>query len=68
LPNSRDAVEKVRAVAEAARGLRALRREIMQANGWSLRELYRTLAPPPAPTACATPTPPSTPPSAAPTA
>ena len=26
-----------------ARSLRALRREIMAANGWSLRDLYRTL-------------------------
>jgi hypothetical protein len=36
-------LEKIRAVAEAARALRALRREIMAANGWSLRDLYRTL-------------------------
>ena len=35
-----------RAVAEAARSLRALRREIMAANGWSLRDLYRTLETP----------------------
>jgi hypothetical protein len=34
---------KIRAVAEATRALRALRREIMESNGWSLRELYRTL-------------------------
>jgi hypothetical protein len=34
------------AVAEAARSLRALRREIMAANGWSLRDLYRTLETP----------------------
>jgi hypothetical protein len=33
----------IRAVAEAARALRALRREIMATNGWSLRDLYRTL-------------------------
>ncbi len=37
---------QVKAVAEAARSLRALRREIMAANGWSLRELYRTLETP----------------------
>jgi hypothetical protein len=37
---------QVKAVAEAARSLRALRREIMAANGWSLRDLYRTLDPP----------------------
>ena len=37
---------QVKAVAEAARALRALRREIMQANGWSLRDLYRTLETP----------------------
>jgi hypothetical protein len=30
-------------VAEAAVSLRTLRREIMAANGWSLRDLYRTL-------------------------
>lgn len=41
--SSRDPLEKIRAVAEAARALRALRREIMDANGWSLRELYRSL-------------------------
>jgi SAM-dependent methyltransferase len=34
------------AVAEAARSLRALRREIMADHGWSLRELYRTLETP----------------------
>ena len=33
-------------VAEAAVSLRALRREIMAANGWSLRDLYRTLETP----------------------
>lgn len=38
-----DAVAKIRAVADAARALRGLRREIMDANGWSLRDLYRTL-------------------------
>ena len=32
--------------AEAACRLRALRREIMQSNGWSLRDLYRTLETP----------------------
>jgi hypothetical protein len=37
---------KIRAVAEAAVSLRALRREIMAANGWSLRDLYRTLETP----------------------
>jgi hypothetical protein len=37
---------EVKAVAEAARSLRALRREIMQSNGWSLRDLYRTLETP----------------------
>ena len=36
----------MKAVAEAARSLRALRREIMAANGWSLRQLYRTLETP----------------------
>lgn len=30
----------------AARSIRALRREIMSANGWSLRELYKTLETP----------------------
>jgi hypothetical protein len=34
------------AVAEAARALRTLRREIMDANGWSLRELYKSLETP----------------------
>jgi hypothetical protein len=34
------------AVAEAARSLRTMRREIMAANGWSLRDLYRTLETP----------------------
>ena len=43
---SRDSLEKIRAVAEAARALRALRRDIMERNGWSLRELYKTLETP----------------------
>ncbi|HVM50676.1 MAG TPA: type IIL restriction-modification enzyme MmeI, partial [Candidatus Acidoferrum sp.] len=37
---------QVKAVAEAARSLRALRRGIMQSSGWSLRDLYRTLETP----------------------
>jgi len=37
------AVEKIRAVAVAARALRNLRHEIMDANDWSLRELYKSL-------------------------
>jgi hypothetical protein len=37
---------QVKAVAEAAVSLRALRRETMAANGWSLRDLYRTLETP----------------------
>jgi hypothetical protein len=41
IPHS--ALATLRSVADAARSLRALRREIMAANGWSLRELYRTL-------------------------
>ncbi len=41
-PNSKD----VRAVAETARSLRRLRRQILVANGWSLRDLYRTLESP----------------------
>jgi hypothetical protein len=44
IPNS--ALAKIRAVAEAAVSLRALRHEIMAANGWSLRDLYRTLETP----------------------
>ena len=45
--SSRDhPVEKIRAVAEAARALRTLRREIMDANDWSLRELYKSLETP----------------------
>jgi hypothetical protein len=43
LVTSAATMENISAVAEAARALRALRREIMSANGWSLRELYRTL-------------------------
>jgi hypothetical protein len=39
-------LEKIRAVAEAARALRNLRHEIMQDNGWSLRELYKSLETP----------------------
>jgi SAM-dependent methyltransferase len=37
---------QVKAVAEAAVSLRTLRRGIMAANGWSLRDLYRTLETP----------------------
>src|SRR5271170_1290324 len=37
---------QVQAIAEAARTLRRLRREIMSANEWSLRDLYRTLEAP----------------------
>jgi SAM-dependent methyltransferase len=44
-PQQPDA-KQIRAVADAARALRALRRETMQDNGWSLRELYRTLETP----------------------
>jgi hypothetical protein len=40
------ALQKIRAVAEAARALRTLRHEIMDANGWSLRELYKSLETP----------------------
>ena len=36
-------VEKIRAVALAARELRNLRHEILTANNWSLRELYKSL-------------------------
>jgi hypothetical protein len=39
-------LKNIRAVAEAALELRTLRREIMQANGWSLRELYKSLETP----------------------
>ncbi|WP_102126043.1 class I SAM-dependent DNA methyltransferase [Deinococcus planocerae] len=35
--------EQVRAVAEAAVALRGLRNEVMKRQGWSLRDLYRTL-------------------------
>jgi hypothetical protein len=38
--------KQIRAVADAACELRALRRQIMDANGWSLRDLYRTLETP----------------------
>ena len=37
------AVNQIRAVAEAARALRVLRQEIMAANDWSLRALYKSL-------------------------
>ena len=46
LVTSAATIEKIRAVAEAARALRNLRREIMDANGWSLRELYKSLETP----------------------
>ena len=39
-------IETIRAVAEAALALRQLRHEIMQNNGWSLRELYKSLETP----------------------
>ena len=39
-------LKQIRAVADAARELRALRRQIMDDNGWSLRDLYRTLETP----------------------
>lgn len=35
--------EQVRAVAEAAVALRGLRNDVMKRQGWSLRDLYRTL-------------------------
>jgi hypothetical protein len=38
--------KQIRAVADAAYALRAFRRKTMQANGWSLRDLYRTLETP----------------------
>ena len=38
--------KQIRAVADAAGELRALRRQIMDANDWSLRDLYRTLETP----------------------
>jgi hypothetical protein len=37
---------QVKAVAEAACSLHAMRRQIMVANGWSLRDPYRTLETP----------------------
>lgn len=40
---SRDDLEKIRAVTETAVALRVLRRETMAKNGWSLRELDKTL-------------------------
>lgn len=39
-------LKQIRAVAEAACALRVLRREITHKNGWSLRELYKTLETP----------------------
>jgi hypothetical protein len=39
-------LKQVQAVAKAAVDLRAFRRRIMQENGWSLRDLYRTLETP----------------------
>ena len=39
-------LKNIRAVAETARALRTLRREIMNTNGWSLRELYKSLETP----------------------
>ena len=45
-PAGTAALEKIRAVAEAARALRHLRHEIMDANNWSLRELYKSLETP----------------------
>ncbi len=45
-PSRDNPVEKVRAVAVAARALRNLRHEIMDANDWSLRELYKSLETP----------------------
>jgi hypothetical protein len=38
--------KQIRIVADAACELRALRRQIMDTNGWSLRDLYRTLETP----------------------
>ena len=40
------ALQKIRAVADAAVALRQLRREIMDANNWLLRELYKSLETP----------------------
>ncbi|MDE3066804.1 MAG: class I SAM-dependent DNA methyltransferase [Verrucomicrobiota bacterium] len=45
-PQTKDSLDKIRPVAEAALALRQLRREIMDANGWSLRELYKSLETP----------------------
>jgi hypothetical protein len=39
-------LKQIRAVADAACALRALRRETMKKNDWSLRELYKTLETP----------------------
>ena len=39
-------LKQIRAVADAACSLRALRRETMKENGWSLRELYKTIETP----------------------
>jgi hypothetical protein len=39
-------LKQIRAVADAASALRALRRNTMAKNGWSLRELYKTLETP----------------------
>lgn len=39
-------LRQIRAVAVASVALRTLRREVMQKNGWSLRELYKTLETP----------------------
>jgi hypothetical protein len=39
-------IAKIDAVASAALALRLLRQEIMSANGWSLRELYKSLETP----------------------
>ncbi len=38
--------KQIRSVAKAARELRELRHKIMSANGWPLRDLYRTLETP----------------------
>ncbi len=45
-PMPDEAISKIRAVASAAVALRKLRHEIMSANGWSLRELYKSLETP----------------------
>jgi hypothetical protein len=39
-------LKQIRAVADAAVALRKLRHEIMRDNGWSLRELYKSLETP----------------------